>query len=203
MDDTSTGAVSPDAGAGARVDVKVGAYLMLVSAIVGLTVGAIWSAVAPRAKIVVFEGKLGVDNFSAGYIGADMTFGLLVAGAGLVVAAIAIWRWRAHPLGVLIGAVIGGIVGAALALRLGIQLAGGLADPGGFDASGLADSTVFESVLALRSKGTLLVWPLVSAFAITVFYSVAGSRLRRSLLRRYYGPPAPATRPATGEPRND
>ncbi|MGV1035714.1 MAG: hypothetical protein ACOYD0_01650 [Candidatus Nanopelagicales bacterium] len=193
MDQAQTAGARPDRLGSLRADVRVGAYLVLLSAIVGLIVGLIWSVIAPRAEIVVFEGKLGVDNFSAGYIGADMTYGLLVAGAGLLVAAVAIWRWRAQPLGVLVGAVIGGIVGAALALRLGVHLAGGLTDAGGFDTSGLANGTVFESPLELRSKGAMLMWPLVSAFAITVFYSVAGSRLRRSLLRRYYGSPAPMT----------
>lgn len=199
MGQVPTHGARPDRLGTLRPDVRVGAYLVLLSAIVGLAAGWIWSVVAPRAEIVTFDGKLGVDNFSAAYIGADMTYGLLMAGAGLLVAAVAIWRWRAHPLGVLVGVVIGGIVGAALALRLGIHLAGGLTDVGGVDAAGLADGTVFQAPVELRSKGAMLMWPLVGAFALTVFYSVAGSRLRRSLLRRYYGSPTPVT----GQPRTD
>ncbi|MFZ1854759.1 MAG: hypothetical protein WAU06_07555, partial [Candidatus Nanopelagicales bacterium] len=84
MEQVPTDNARPDRLGTLRPDVRVGAYLVLLSAIVGLAAGWIWSVVAPRAEIVTFDGKLGVDNFAAAYIGADMTYGLLMAGAGLL-----------------------------------------------------------------------------------------------------------------------
>ncbi len=101
------------------------AITALVVAAAGLGVGVLWVQVAPRIGIikVVAQGFIYADAEPEEAIAADGVFGLLGAGAGILVALLAwVLLRRYRGVAMLIGLVVGSLVGAWLAWWLGVRL---------------------------------------------------------------------------------
>ena len=148
-----------------------GALLALIatvaaSVLLGLLTGLIWSAVAPRALLVV-QGR-GVayvlNTETDAFIVADAWFCLLTAIAGLICGLVgylvAVHRYGALPLA---GLLLGGVAGSWLAMWIGQQQ--GLArfrlqlvtSPAG---------TRLREPLVLGGHGALAFWPLLVGLVV-------------------------------------
>lgn len=133
---------------------------MAASALLGLLTGFIWSAVAPRALLVVQGHGVAyvVNSETNAFIVADAWFCLLTAVAGLVCGLagylVAVRRYGALPL---VGLLLGGVAGSWLAMWVGQQQ--GLA---GFRARLAASpaGTRLREPLVLGGHGALAFWPL-------------------------------------------
>jgi hypothetical protein len=141
------------------------AFLALIaavaaSAVLGLLVGLIWSAVAPRALLVVQSRGVAyvVNSETSAFIDADAWFCLLTAVGGVICGTVgyllAVRRYGATALA---GLVLGGVAASVLAMWVGQQQ--GLAS---FRVR-LAVSppgTRLREPLALGGHGALAFWPL-------------------------------------------
>jgi hypothetical protein len=130
-----------------------GAFLALTataaaSALLGLLTGLVWSALAPRALLIVQgRGVAYVANSETGaFIAADAWFCLLTAAAGLACGLAGyLLAVRRYGTAALAGLVLGGLAGSWLAMWVGQQ-------------QGVAG---FRSRLAASPAGTRLREPLV------------------------------------------
>ena len=130
------------------------------SVLLGLLTGLIWSAVAPRALLVV-QGR-GVayvlNSETNAFIVADAWFCLLTAVAGVICGLagylVAVHRYGALPL---VGLLLGGVAGSWLAMWIGQQQ--GLAR---FRAQLVTSpaGTRLREPLMLGGHGALAFWPL-------------------------------------------
>lgn len=138
---------------------------MLVSTIVGVAVGGLWTLLAPRADYRVAAGQfVRVSAQPEQYFAADLMLGALLAVAGL---GLALWwalRNRQRPLAALLGLLIGGLVAGVVAALVGRWLTAGPDS-----AAGLADGTLVQAGLNLRSLAMLVWWPT----AVAVVFAVA------------------------------
>jgi hypothetical protein len=166
----------------------------LVSLIVGLIVAALgaplallWTALGPHVEVVMTSGGATLDDFNTeAFVGGDVTFGAIAAGAGILVGIVA-WslrRWRGPAL--LIGFTLGGIGSAWITWKLGHQI--GLsnyqdlldnADPG----------QRFDQPMKLRAHGLLF---LQSTIAVIVYVVNAAWSHRADLGTDQSAPPEPA-----------
>jgi hypothetical protein len=149
------------------------------SALVGLLVGLIWSAVAPRALLVVQSRGVAfvVNAETSAFIVADAWFCLLTGAAGLICGLagylLAVRRYGALAL---TGLLAGGVAGSALAMWVGQQQ--GLA---GFQSK-LAASPVgtrLREPLVLGGHGALAFWPLVVGLVVGTIEVIGQSVQRR------------------------
>jgi hypothetical protein len=141
------------------------AFLALIaaaaaSALLGLLIGFIWSAVAPRALLVVQSRGVAyvVNSETHAFIVADAWFCLLTAIAGVICGLVgylvAVRRYGALPL---VGLLLGGVAGAWLAMWIGQQQ--GLARFHAQLATSPAGTRLHEP-LVLGGYGALAFWPL-------------------------------------------
>ncbi len=145
-----------------RREVGVAVAAVGALALLGVAVGALWTAVSPHVGVVITSGgpsfqPNGGDEFYA----AEGVFGLISVVMG-VLSAVATWyglrQWRG-PMQ-LLALVLGGLAGAVVAWQLGRSL--GLSQ-----FQELLRSTdvgrEFNRPVDVRAKGFLLVQPLVAA----------------------------------------
>ena len=162
------------------------------SALLGLLTGLIWSAVAPRALLVI-QGR-GVayvlNSETDAFIVADAWFCLLTAVAGLICGLagylVAVRRYGALPL---VGLLLGGVAGSWLAMWIGQQQ--GLA---GFRAQ-LATSpagTRLREPLVLGGHGALAFWPLFAGLLVGSVEVVSQAMDRRRTEAAARARPGPA-----------
>jgi hypothetical protein len=136
------------------------------SAVLGLCVGMIWSAVAPRALLVVQSRGVAyvMNDENSAFIVADAWFCLLTAIAGLVCGVAgyftAVRRYGAVAVA---GLVLGGLAASVLARWAGQQQ--GL---GHFQALLAASpaGTQLHQPLSLGGQGALAFWPLLAALVV-------------------------------------
>jgi hypothetical protein len=136
------------------------------SVLLGLLTGLIWSAVAPRALLVV-QGRgvaFVLNTETDAFIVADAWFCLLTAIAGLICGLVgylvAVHKYGALPL---VGLLLGGVAGSWLAMWIGQQQ--GLArfrlqlvtSPAG---------TRLREPLVLGGHGALAFWPLLVGLVV-------------------------------------
>jgi hypothetical protein len=131
------------------------------SALVGLLTGLLWSALAPRALLIVqSRGVAYVANAeTSAFIVADAWFCLLTAAAGLICGLAGyLLAVRRHGAAALAGLVLGGLGASALAMWVGEQQ--GLA---AFRSSlaASAPGTRLREPLVLGGHGALAFWPLL------------------------------------------
>jgi hypothetical protein len=124
----------------------VAAGLAVAIGVLGLAVGAIWWAVAPRIEAIQTErGPVYADNQLEKPVAADGSFLFVGLGAGVVLALLAWLLLRRHRgVVVLVGLVAGSLVSAWVAWRFGIWL----------------DKSRFEQALAAAPVGGHLQGPL-------------------------------------------
>jgi hypothetical protein len=136
------------------------------SVLLGLLTGLIWSAVAPRALLVVqSRGVAYVLNSETGaFIVADAWFCLLTAVAGLICGLagylVAVRRYGALPL---VGLLLGGVAGSWLAMWIGQQQ--GLARFRVQLVTSPAGTRLHEP-LVLGGHGALAFWPLLVGLVV-------------------------------------
>lgn len=90
--------------------------------VLGVPVGLVWSAIAPRAVLVVVEHGQAVlaDPESTAYITGDGSFALLTMGVGAVAAVVAYaLAGRRSGTGAALGLAAGGVLGALVAWQTG------------------------------------------------------------------------------------
>jgi hypothetical protein len=149
------------------------------SALLGLLTGLGWSALAPRALLIVqSRGVAYVANAeTSAFIVADAWFCLLTAAAGLICGLagylLAVRRYGAAALA---GLVLGGLGAAALAMWVGEQQ--GLA---GFRSSlaASAPGTRLREPLVLGGYGALAFWPLFVGLLVGTIEVIGQSVERR------------------------
>jgi hypothetical protein len=151
------------------------------SAVLGLLTGLVWSAVAPRALLIVqSRGVAYVANAeTSAFIEADAWFCLLTAAAGLICGLagylLAVRRYGAAALA---GLVLGGVAASVLAMWVGQQQ--GLAAFRSRLAVGTAGTRLREP-LALGGHGALAFWPLFAALLVGSIELIGQSVERRRL----------------------
>jgi hypothetical protein len=150
-------------------DLRAALLLVLAVTALGVPVGLLWAALAPRASIVVTaNGAVFADHRQEAFVGADGAFAGLVLVAGLVVGVgTYLWRRRRGPW-MAIGLAAGSLAGAYVAWKVGHQV--GLAEYRRVLA-GPPSSTRFDRPVELRAQGMLFLQPLV---AVIVYVLAAG-----------------------------
>ena len=188
----------PDSAAGpGRTPARLrSAFLALIataaaSAILGLLTGLLWSALAPRALLIVQSRGVGyvANAETSAFIEADAWFCLLTAAAGLVCGLAGyLLAVRRHGAAALTGLVLGGVAASALAMWVGQQQ--GLAA----FRSRLAVSpagTRLREPLALGGHGALALWPLFAAIIVGSIELIGQSVERRRTEAAELAQPAP------------
>jgi hypothetical protein len=136
------------------------------SVLLGLLTGLSWSAVAPRAQLVVQGRGVGyvLNTETDAFIVADAWFCLLTAIAGLICGLVgylvAVHRYGALPL---VGLLLGGVAGSWLAMWIGQQQ--GLARFRLQLATSPAGTRLREP-LVLGGHGALAFWPLLVGLVV-------------------------------------
>lgn len=157
-------------------EVALGAALVLGSGLLGLLMGLLWHAIAPRVPLYADTTAVYPrDPEGEQAIGADMTFAMLGAGWGLLVAVVAylLTRARAGGVAVPVGLALGGGLGGWLAMLVGqdessnaVLLALAKSVPTG---------TTFDAPLQLGGKLVLLAWPMVALLVLITLIGLFSS----------------------------
>ena len=151
-----------------REDVRAGAVIVGVLAVLGALLGILWQWWSPPAGLgfVVAPGEIQADE-TENWVAADGRFALICAVVG-VVAAIVVWRRRSTR-GPVAGAAlaVGGLIGAALTAGVG-ALVGGGSDRGktGTLLRELPLRVHMHSLLLLEATMAVLVYTLFVSFAV-------------------------------------
>jgi hypothetical protein len=169
------------------------------SVLLGLLTGFIWSAVAPRALLVV-QGR-GVayvlNSETNAFIVADAWFGLLTAVAGLICGLVgylvAVRRYGVLPL---VGLLLGGVAGSWLAMWIGQQQ--GLARFRAQLVTSPAGTRLHEPLM-LGGHGALAFWPLFVGLLVGTVEVISQAIDRRRAEAAAHAEPGP-TRPGGDEP---
>lgn len=165
------GTASPDGAAAAgskwtdlRADVLAGTVITVAVAALGAPMGLLWSVLAPRVVVVAAGPEL-ADPSTKAFIGADATFLLLGAAAGVVCGVLALLLGgRRHGVATALGLTAGGLAASYIAWRVGhrIELAEFRRA-----ANGPA-GTATGFYLTLRARGVLVAWALTGVFTVLV-----------------------------------
>jgi hypothetical protein len=146
----------------------VGAASVVVggSVATGLAAGAVWAAVSPRRILVVGADGL-TPELTTGdpAFAAEGWFGVVGAGAGVLLALWTWWRYR-EDVAALLGLAVGGVLGASVAWLLGRWLGPDALPPSAFD---LPVGTRVPEPIDVRAHAMLLIWPLV---AVATYFSL-------------------------------
>jgi hypothetical protein len=162
----------------------------VASALLGLLAGLVWSALAPRALLVVQSRGVAyvVNPETSAFIVADAWFCLLTALGGLICGLAGYFLLvRRYGAPALVGLVLGGVAAALLTMWVGQQQ--GLA---GFRAT-LAVSragALLREPLSLGGRGPLALWVLFAAAIVGGIEMSAQSRERRNAVLAKAPPPA-------------
>ncbi len=150
------------AGPGLRVEALTALVVLAGVAVLGVPVGLLWRALAPRAVALVSNGSVDlVNSETKAFIAADGTLFLLSLAAGVLAAAAAWWLARDRGVGALLGLVVGAALAAYLAGRIGL-----LGQDRQALLSGVRAGRVTGRVdlpLQLRARPVLLAWPAAAA----------------------------------------
>jgi hypothetical protein len=159
------------------------------SAVLGLCIGLIWSAVAPRALLVVQSRGVAyvVNDETSAFIVADAWFCLLTAIGGLVCGIAGYFAAvRRYGAVAVTGLVLGGLAASVLARWAGQQ------QGQGHFQSLLAASRAgvqLHQPLLLGGQGALAFWPLLAALAVGTI-ELCSQSLEGKRAETTAGPPA-------------
>ncbi len=151
-------------GPGMKKELLQAAAIMVLVALGGLVLGALWIWLAPRIPLISDgEAVYLKDTEGEQAIGVDGTFTLLSLAFGAVSGVVAFLVRRSGGVPMVAGLAVGSLLGALLAWKLG-----GLLGPDTdvvAHAKAVGKGVVFNAPLQLKAKGTLLTWP-VAALAV-------------------------------------
>ncbi|AZM57545.1 DUF2567 domain-containing protein [Streptomyces sp. WAC 01529] len=151
-------------GPGMKKELLQAALIMVVVALSGLVLGALWLWLAPRVPLISDgEAVYLKDTEGEQAIGVDGTFTLLSLGFGAVSGAVAFLVRRSGGVPMVAGLALGALFGALLAWGLGVLL--GPETDVAAHAKALGKGIVFDAPMELKAKGTVLAWP-VAALAV-------------------------------------
>jgi hypothetical protein len=159
---------------------RIGVVATLVVAVLGVPVGLLWTAVAPRTTYVIAGGKafLG-DPESQTLIAADGWFAVLTAAAGLLCGVAAyLLAGRLRDMGLLAGLAAGGTCAGLAAWWVGHLI--GLSAFQREVRTG-RDGVTAKAALDLHAVGVMIAWPLIAlvAYGLLEALDVAGRESRR------------------------
>lgn len=166
-----------------REELRAGAVIIGVLAVVGALVGVLWQWWSPPGGLgyVVAPGQIQADE-TENFIAADGRFALLCVVIGIVTALV-VWRMRRTRGPVAAAAlVVGGLLGALLTATVGALLGGG-------SDKGPTNTLLPELPLRVHMHGLLLLEAAVAALVYSVSASFA---VRDDLGRPEPGAPPPA-----------
>ena len=151
-----------------REDVRAGAVIVGVLAVLGVLLGILWQWWSPPAGLgfVVAPGQIQADE-TENWVAADGRFAVICAVVGIA-AAIVVWRRRSTR-GPVAGAALalGGLIGALLTAGVG-ALVGGGSDRGktGTLLRELPLRVHMHSLLLLEATMAMLVYSVLVSFAV-------------------------------------
>ena len=161
---------SASPGGGRVAALRTAATLLLAGLVGGLVVGLLWTWITPSVVLVVrADGAYPDPSAQDRWFSADGWFLVLGAVLGTLLAVLAWWRGRSHPVGALLGVFLGGLLAAVTAWWVGGLV--GPADPS-ILLDGAAIGTRFEQSLGLRAMAVLLA-PAVAGVATFVACAAA------------------------------
>lgn len=145
--------------------IRVGVLTALVITGLGVPVGLLWAAIAPRTAYVIMDGKAYLaDPETQTLIAADGWFAVLTAAAGVLCGLAGyLLAGRLGELGLLGGVTAGAGAAALVAWQVGQALARTDGRHPAGTGSGGATAT-----LDLRAMGVIVAWPLVAAAAFAL-----------------------------------
>ncbi len=155
---------APDRPRRRRGDVLAGLATAAGVALLGFPLGWLWSALAPRARVVVLAGGADLaDPNTKAFIAADATFLLLTAVAGLVCGVLALLLGgRRHGVATAVGLAAGGLAASYVAWRVGHRIGLGEFRRAVQGPTG----TATPLYLTLRAKGVLVAWALAGVLTV-------------------------------------
>lgn len=180
--------VDPPADPPAEADstrraVQVASGWVLISAGLGIVVGLLWVALAPRVTLTVAADGVTQDRGAASVpFDADLLLGGLLLAAGLALAVVWMARGARHLMASTVGLVLGGLLAGGVALTLA-----GAHTGMGTAISDLPQGTVADAPLRLRSWPMLLWWPA----AVLVVAAVSSLRSEPAPDQSLEATPAP------------
>lgn len=140
---------------GTRRAVQMASGWVLVSAAVGIVIGFVWVALAPRVTLTVAADGVTQDRGAASVpFDADLLLGGMLLTAGLALSVAWLARGARSPTASTIGLVLGGLLAGGIAMTLAGALTGM-----GTAIADLPPGTVADAPLRLRSWPMLLWWP--------------------------------------------
>jgi len=139
---------------------------LITGLVAGLALGVVWWKLAPRVPLVVQPGATFPQGYQPeGYLAADAAFGILAIIAGIAITIGLANMRREHLFSVLVAGLLSGVVGTAAMWWVGTRL-------GSVDIQGLSATTevdvVVDAQLRVAMSGMFVMWPLASAFVVTV-----------------------------------
>ncbi|MEU6126072.1 DUF2567 domain-containing protein [Streptomyces sp. NPDC047123] len=163
-----SGATSPhgheEDGPGMKTEVRQSAVIMVVVAVSGILLGALWMWLSPRVPLISDGTAVYLkDTEGEQAIGVDGTFALLALAFGLVSGVVVFLLRRRGGIPLVVGLALGSLLGALLGLQTGIWL--GPATDVVAHAKSVGKGVVFDAPLELKAVGTVLAWP-VAALAV-------------------------------------
>lgn len=177
-------------------DLRAGALTSIVLALLGVPLGLLWAALAPRAAVASTDaGALVLDDIEdKAFIAADLTLFLLGLGLGLLGGVVAFWLARGRGPGVVVGLVLGSYLAVLVAASTGV-----LADArqGTFDAQDRPASAGVQLAIpntllpdTARSHVIYLGGPAAAALMFGVLGGLAARREADGRLHEEPGPGA-------------
>lgn len=167
---------------------RIGIAATLLIAVLGLPIGLLWTAIAPRTEYVIISGKAFLANPEGqSLIAADGWFATVTAAAGLICGVGAyLLAGRLREFGLLSALAAGGTAAALLAWGLGHRI--GMAAFQHQVRTG-RDGTTARAALHLHAVGVVIVWPLIAllAYGVLEALDVAGRESRRRAAARDAG----------------
>lgn len=154
-------------------------FVVVCGAVLGLVAGLVWTRLADHVRVVITAQGPDLLTYETNqFFAADGMFALIGLVGGVLVG-IGAYRWRSRRGVVLLfGAGLAAVVAGLLAWQLGRQI--GLAHYHQLLHSAHVGAQ-FDRPVDLRTKATLLWWPLGALLAYTVLVLFSGSPdLRRS-----------------------
>jgi hypothetical protein len=158
-----------------RTEMGQAALVLVVTALCGLLLGALWLWLAPRVPLVSDGTAVFLkDTEGEEAIGADGTFVLLGLAFGLVSAVVVFLLRRRGGVPLVFGLAIGGLLGSLLAWKFGGWL--GPTSDVVAHAKQVGRNVTFDAPLELGAKGALLAWPVAAMVVFLVLTAAFAPR---------------------------